>query len=129
MKRWRSQELPSGSNVGVMVSRGKAVRGTISTRSTFGLRPKPEPWTTEHITNGVPTINELTTAFRPTELRGLANTAIWMDSMRVQYGPGGLFRRLRFITRYIAHRRSDQRPPFKGCLIVVDRASTAPPAG
>lgn len=82
---------------------------------------EPERWTGEHIAYGVPTINELTTAFRPTELRGLANTAIWIDSMRVQYGPGGLFRRLRFITRYIAHRRSDERPPFKGCLIVVDR--------
>jgi SAM-dependent methyltransferase len=86
--------------------------------STLG---EPEPWTTEHITNGVPTVNELTAAFRPTELRGLANTAIWMDSMRVQYGPGGLFRRLRFITRYIARRTADERPPFKGCLVVVDR--------
>lgn len=82
---------------------------------------EPEPWTMEHITHGVPTIDELTAAFGPTELRGLANTAIWMDSMRVQYGPPGLLRRLRFITRYIAHRRTDQRPPFKGCLIVVDR--------
>lgn len=90
---------------------------------------EPERWTAEHIANGVPTISELTSDFRPTEVRGLANTAIWMDSMRVQYGPAGLFRRIRFITRYIAHQRIDQRPPFKGCLIVVDRASTAPPAG
>lgn len=83
---------------------------------------EPEPWTAEHITSGVPTIDELTTTFRPTELRGFGNTAIWMDSMRVQYGPAGLFRRLLFITRYIAHRKTDQRPPFKGCLIVVDRS-------
>lgn len=82
---------------------------------------EPEPWTMEHITNGVPTISELTSAFRPTKLRGLANTAIWIDSMRVQYGPGGWLRRLGFIIRYIARRRIDRRPPFKGCLIVIDQ--------
>lgn len=85
--------------------------------STLG---KPEPWTLEHITNGVPTVDELAASFHPTELRGIANTDIWMESMRVQYGPAGLFRRLRFIIRYIAQRTTDQRPPFKGCLIVVD---------
>jgi SAM-dependent methyltransferase len=90
---------------------------------------EPERWTVEHIANGVPTVDELTAAFHPTELRGLANTAIWMESMRVQYGPPRRLRRVRFIARYIAHRRTDERPPFKGCLIVVDRSGTAPIAG
>jgi SAM-dependent methyltransferase len=90
---------------------------------TFG---EPERWTVEHIANGVPTVDELTAAFHPTQLRGLANTEIWMDSMRVQFGPKGWVRRLRFIIGYIAHRRTDERPPFKGCLIIVDRPGSAP---
>ena len=94
--------------------------------SAFG---EPEPWTVEHIANGVPTVDELSAAFHPTELSGLANTAIWMDSMRVQYGPPGRLRRIRFIGRYVAHRTSDQRPPFKGCLIVVDNATAEQPGG
>lgn len=85
--------------------------------SVFG---EPERWTTEHIANGVPTINDLHGYFRPTESRGLANTAIWMESMRVQHGPPGWFRRVWFILRYIPRRTADLRPPFKGCLIVVD---------
>jgi hypothetical protein len=74
----------------------------------------------EHIANGVPTVDELAATFHPTELRGLANTRIWLDSMRIQFGPAGWFRRIRFIASYIAHRRTDLRPPFKGCLIVVE---------
>lgn len=83
---------------------------------------EPERWTAEHIENGVPTLDELTSAFHPTEIHGLANTGLWMDSMRVQFGPPGVLRRLRFLARYIAERAKDDRPPFKGCLIVVDRA-------
>jgi hypothetical protein len=83
----------------------------------------------EHIANGVPTVDELTAAFHPTELRGLANTSIWMDSMRVQCGPPGFVRRVRFIARYVANRNADQRPPFKGCLIIVDRRGGAVPMG
>jgi SAM-dependent methyltransferase len=86
---------------------------------------EPERWTMEHIANGLPTIDELTAAFHPNEILGLANTTIWMDSMRVQYGPPGWFRRFLFITGYIARRRTDERPPFKGCLIVVAGAQTA----
>jgi SAM-dependent methyltransferase len=90
---------------------------------------EPERWTVEHIANGVPTVDELAATFHPTQLRGLANTAIWMDSMRIQFGPSGWFRRIRFITRYIAHRRTDLRPPFKGCLIVVEGTQRIPAAG
>jgi len=81
---------------------------------------EPERWTAEHIANGVPSVEELNAIFHPTEIRGLANTKIWMDSMRVQFGPSSASRRLLYIARYIARRRSDLRPPFKGCLIVVD---------
>jgi len=87
-------------------------------RATIG---EPERWTAEHIENGVPTIDELTSAFHPTAIHGLANTRLWMDSMRVQFGPPGVLRRLRFLARYVAERAKDDRPPFKGCLIVVDR--------
>lgn len=90
---------------------------------------EPERWTVEHIANGVPTVDELTATFHPTDLRGLANTAIWMDSMRVQCGRSGWFGRIRFITKYIAHRRTDQRPPFKGCLIVVEGGQMIPAVG
>lgn len=90
---------------------------------------EPERWTMEHIANGVPTIDELVAAFGPTEILGLANTTIWMDSMRVQCGPAGWFRRVLFITRYIARRRADKRPPFKGCLIVVEGTQVIPAAG
>jgi SAM-dependent methyltransferase len=90
---------------------------------------EPERWTMDHIANGVPTIDELTVAFRPTQILGLANTTIWMDSMRVQCGPSGWFRRVLFITRYIARRKTDQLPPFKGCLIVVEGSQTVPAAG
>lgn len=81
---------------------------------------EPERWTVEHIQNGVPFVEELASAFQPTELRGLANGEIWMDSMRVQYGQPGLIRRMQFIGQYIAHRRKDEQPPFKGCLVVAD---------
>jgi hypothetical protein len=42
--------------------------------------------------------------------------------MRVQFGPPGWFRRLVFITGYIARRKADNVPPYKGCLIVVESA-------
>lgn len=87
--------------------------------SRFG---EPERWTSEHIANGVPTVDELRAAFHPTELSGLANTAIWMDSMRIQNGPPGRLRRLQFVVGYLARRKADKRPPFKGCLMVVHRA-------
>lgn len=90
---------------------------------------EPEAWTVEHIANGVPTVDELISAFRPTLLRGLANSAIWMDSMRVQYGPPARLQRLRFVGEYFTRRSADGRPPFKGCLIVVENAATAPSAG
>lgn len=90
---------------------------------------EPEAWTVEHIANGVPTVDELTAAFRPTSLRGLANAVIWLDSMRVQYGSPTRLQRLKFVGGYLTHRRSDQRPPFKGCLIVVGAAATPPMAG
>lgn len=91
-------------------------------RSALG---EPERWTAEHIENGVPTVDELTSAFHPTALRGLANTSLWLDSMRVQFGSPGSLRRLPFLLRYIANRARDERPPFKGCLIVVDGATPA----
>ena len=94
--------------------------------SKFG---EPEPWTVEHIANGVPTVEELSAAFHPTKLSGLANTAIWIDSMRVQYGSPGLGRRIRFVIRYLAQRRADRNPPFKGCLIVVEHRDAGSGAG
>ena len=90
---------------------------------------EPEPWTVEHIANGVPTVDELISAFRPTELRGLANTAIWMDSMRIQYGLPTRLQRLRFVGEYLIRRNADARSPFKGCLIVAESAATARSAG
>lgn len=88
---------------------------------------EPERWTAEHMTNGVPTVDELSATFRPTALRGLANTGVWMDSMRVQFGPP--LGRLGFLARYIARRRTDECPPFKGCLIVVDQRGGASASG
>ena len=90
---------------------------------------EPERWTMEHIANGVPTIDELTAVFHPTKILGIANTTIWMDSMRVQYGQRGWFRRVVFIIRYIAARRTDERPPFKGCLVIVEDVHPIPAAG
>jgi hypothetical protein len=90
-------------------------------------RGEPERWTAEHLANGVPTVDELTAAFHPTTLHGLANTTIWMDSMRVQFGPPGWLRRVRFAVAYVAHIGADQRAPFKGCLITVEHRSQATP--
>lgn len=86
---------------------------------------EPERWTVEHIRNGVPTTHELIAYFRPTDLRGLANTRIWMESMKLQYGSAGLLGRIRFILGYIRERERDRQPPFKACLIVTERRSPA----
>ncbi len=85
-----------------------------------------ERWTAEHIANRVPRIEDIIAAFHPTDVSGLANSTIWLESMRIQFA-GGLLSRLRFVLGYLRRRHTDRQPPFKGCLLVVDRRPRADP--
>jgi hypothetical protein len=88
---------------------------------------EPERWTSEHLVNGVPQLDEIARLFQPTRIQGLANVEVWLAAMERRFDPVTVLDRLAFAARYARQlRQLERRAPFKNCLVVVD-PEAAPP--
>ena len=78
----------------------------------------PEPWTAEHLENGVPALAELSGMFPGYEIQGIANADRWLTIMKDEGTNPSAFARLRRGLSY-AHSgwRHDRTPPFKAAFV------------
>lgn len=83
---------------------------------------EPERWTTEHLANPEPMVEDMVALFPHCTVRGFANVGVWGEMLRDQLGQVGMLGRVRFGLRYARSlRAADRRPPWKGCLLTSGR--------
>ena len=81
---------------------------------------RPEPWTAEHIANGVPRVDELKELFPEARLKGSANAALWLRTMKDEAARRSSVRRLtRALAYALLRQRLDARGPYKACLLTA----------
>ena len=80
----------------------------------------PEPWTAEHIANGVPSVEELMMLFPGAMIRGIANADLWLRTMKAEATQSSIAGRFaRAVAYAIGRRHQDSHGPFKACLITT----------
>ena len=80
----------------------------------------PEPWTAEHIANGVPSVDELMMLFPGAMIRGIANADLWLWTMKADATRSSIAGRFaRAVAYAIGRRHQDSHGPFKACLITT----------
>jgi len=83
---------------------------------------EPERWTTEHLSNPEPLVEDMVALFPHCRVRGFANSEVWVEMLRDQLAQVGTLGRLRFGLHYaISLRAADRHPPWKGCLLTSGR--------
>lgn len=88
----------------------------------------PEPWTAEHIANGVPSVAELKMLFPGARIRGVANAELWLRTMKEEATRSSLPARLvRGILYATNRRRLDSHAPYKACLLTMVVSDQAGP--
>lgn len=94
----------------------------------FGAFGDEERWTAEHLAFAVPGGNDAEILFGASHVRGTMNTEVWLAAIRREFTPAWpgirVIRKLRNLTEYW---RGGSKPPYKGCIMVVEKPSGARP--